>query len=176
MVSWKRFSSDHPDGVVLQPVRGDGTTRSAREIYDMEPYERYAGSGEFGLYGMRGEGERRSWDRDDIDAKTVVLGVEVGDEAVGYPVPRIEAAGGVVTDTVGGRSIVVVATDDGIHAFEDPGFTFERRDDSVHADGTTWDGTTGESADGRGLERVPARRLFAFAWQDAHGRGAFYSP
>jgi hypothetical protein len=174
MVSWGRFSADHPDGVVLQPVRGDGTVRSSRETYDMDPYERYADSGEFGLYGMRGEGERRSWDRDDIDAKTVVLGVEVGDGAVGYPVPRIEAAGGVVTDSIGRRSIVVVTTDDGIHAFENPGFAFERRDGSVHADGTTWDLATGESADGRTLERVPARRLFAFAWQDAHGRDAFF--
>jgi len=176
MVSWERFTTDHPEGVVLQPVRGDGTTQSSREIYDMEPYERYAGSSEFGLYGMRGEGERRSWDRDDLDAKTVVLGVEIGDEAVGYPVPRIEAAGGIITDSVGDQSIVVIATDDSVDAFENPGFTFERRDDSIHADGTMWDGATGESADGRKLERVPARRLFAFAWQDAHGRDAFYAP
>jgi hypothetical protein len=174
MVSWERFTTDHPDGVVLQPVRGDGTTQSSRAIYDMEPYERYAAGSEFGLYGMRGEGERRSWDRTDIDAKTVVLGVEVEDEAVGYPVPRIEAAGGVVTDSIGDQSIVVIATEDGIHAFENLGFTFERRGDSIHADGTTWDAATGESAGGRRLERIPVRRLFAFAWQDAHGRDAFF--
>jgi len=175
MVSWERFTAEHPDGVVLQPVRGGGTTgQSPREIYDMDPYERYADSGEFGLYGMRGEGERRSWDREGLDAKTVVLGVEVGDEAIGYPIPRIEAAGGIVTDSVPGRQVVVFATDDGVHAFEDPGFDFERRGGSVHADGTTWNGPTGESTDGRRLERVPARRLFAFAWQDAHGRDAFY--
>jgi hypothetical protein len=176
MVSRERFAADHPGGVVLQPVRGDGTTQSSREIYDMEPYDRYAEGAEFGLYGMRGEGERRSWDREDLDAKTVVLGVETGDDAVGYPVPRIEAAGGVVTDSVGGRSVAVFATDDGVHAFENPGFTFETRGDSTHADGTTWDGATGASADGRELERVPARRLFAFAWQDAHGPDAFHSP
>jgi len=173
MVSWERFRTDHPDGVVLQPVRGDGTEQSAREAYDMAPYERYADGSEFGLYGMRGEGERRSWDRDDLDAKTVVLGAEVGDDAVGYPVPQIEAAGGVVTDSVGGRDIVVVATEDGVHAFEDPGFEVERRGDAINADGTTWNVDTGESADGRRLERVPARRLFAFAWQDAHGRDSF---
>jgi len=125
---------------------------------------------------MRGEGERRSWDRTDIDAKAVVLGIEVGDDAVGYPVERVEAAGGVVMDTIGVRRIVVFATDDGVHAFENPGFDFERRGGTVHADGTTWDGATGESADGRRLERLPARRLFAFAWQDAHGREAFYAP
>ncbi|ELZ21128.1 hypothetical protein C475_19258 [Halosimplex carlsbadense 2-9-1] len=175
VVSWERFVADNPDGVVLQPVRGDGT-RSPDEVYDMDPYERYAEGGEFGLYGMRGEGERRSWDRTDIDAKTVVLGVEVGDEAVGYPVPRVRAAGGVVTDTVGSSRVVVFATDDGVHAFEDPGFDFERRDGSIRADGTTWDGATGESADGRALDRLASRRLFAFTWQDAHGRDSFYAP
>jgi hypothetical protein len=175
MVTWERFAADHPDGVVLQPVRGGGT-QSPSEVYDMGPYERYAGSGEFGLYGMRGEGERRSWDRDDLDAKTLVLGIEVGDDALGFPLARVQGAGGVVTDTVGGRPVVVFATDDGVHAFEHSGFTFQWRDGSIYADGTTWDLATGESADGRALERLPARQLFAFAWQDAYGPDAFYGP
>ncbi len=86
MVSWERSIAAHPDGVVLQPVRDNGSTGgSPGEIYDTEPYEQYA-------------------------------------------------------------------------------------------DGTTWDPATGESADGQELERVPARRLFAFAWQDAHGRDAFFEP
>jgi hypothetical protein len=34
---------------------------------------------------------------------------------------------------------------------------------------------TGESADGRRLDRLPTRRLFAFAWQDDHGPDAFWS-
>ncbi|WP_436930706.1 DUF3179 domain-containing protein [Halosimplex halobium] len=175
MVSYGRFAADNPDGVVLQPVRGDGS-QPPGEVYDMAPYERYAAGEAFGLYGMRGEGERRSWDRADLDAKTVVLGVEVGDDAVGYPVPRVRDAGGVVTDTVGGRPVVVFATDDGVYAFEHPGFAFERRDGTVRADGTTWDPATGESADGRALDRPSARRMFAFAWQDAHGPDAFYEP
>jgi len=175
MVSWERFAADDPDGVVLQPVRGGGT-QSPSEVYDMTPYDRYSGSEEFGLYGMRGEGERRSWDREDLDAKTLVLGIEVGDEAVGFPVPRVKAARGVVTDSVGDRQVVVFASDDGVHAFENPGFDFERRDGSIRADGTTWNGATGESADGRALDRLATRRLFAFAWQDAHGPDAFYAP
>lgn len=140
----------------------------------MEPYERYAGGEEFGLYGMRGEGERRSWDRDDLDAKTPVLGIEHGDEAVGYPISRVEVAGGIVTGTVGGRDVVVFATDDGIHTFENPGLEFENRDGAIYAGGSKWDGTTGESTDGRRLERVSGCQLFAFAWQDTHGRSALY--
>jgi hypothetical protein len=65
--------------------------------------------------------------------------------------------------------------DEGIHAFENPGFKFDRTDDgTIRADGTAWDAATGSAADGRRLERLPARRLFAFAWQDDHGVDAFY--
>jgi hypothetical protein len=141
----------------------------------MAPYEEYAVSDEFGLYGMRGTGDPRTWDRTDLDAKTVVLGIELGGEAVGYPIPRIREAGGIVTDTVGGRDVAVFAADDEIHAYRYPGYEFDRRDGSFHGDGTTWDPVTGESADGRRLERIPSRRLFAFAWQDAYGPDGFYS-
>jgi hypothetical protein len=175
VTTWKRFAAEHPDGVVLQPVRGgeSGSGRSARDAYDMRPYERYARSGEFGLYGMRGEGRRRTWDREDVDAKAVVLGIERGDEAAGYPVDHVEAARSVVTDTVGGLDVVVFAADGRTGAFEDPGFAFETRGGTVRGDGATWDPTTGRSSDGRRLDRVPARRLFAFAWQDAHGPDSF---
>jgi hypothetical protein len=174
LISYEAFRDGNPDGVVLQPAQGRDGTQSPRTHYDMEPYERYAESEPFGLYGMRGEGRQRSWDRDDLDPKAVVLGVEAGGEAVGYPVERVEAAGGVVTDTVGGLSVVVLAGDGGVHAFEDPGSAFERRDGDVVADGATWDPATGQASDGRRLDPVPSRRLFAFAWQDAHGEDAFY--
>jgi hypothetical protein len=97
--------------------------------------------------------------------------------------------GGVAQATVGGREVVVFATPDGVHAFENPGYEFEPATEEATADGTTpddeagrfhaddatWDGATGESDDGRELERVAARRLFAFAWQDDHGEDAFWS-
>jgi len=180
LVTWERFRTDHPDGVVLQPVRGTGPDeRSPRAVYDMTPYERYEADEAFGIYGMRGEGERRSWDRTDFDPKTVVLGVEHGDGAVGYPLPRVESAGGVVRDTVGGLDVLVFADEATLHAFEDPGLDFERVDDPeaegrFRADGTAWDPATGESGDDRRLERIPATRLYAFAWQDAHGPDSFY--
>lgn len=178
IISWERFAAEYPDGIVLQPVGGpDGAPgRPPRDRYDMEAYDRYVESTAFGLYGMRGEGEPRSWDRTDLDPKAIVLGVEHGDEAVGYPISRVEAAGGLVTDEVGGRPVVVVATDDGIHAFDDPGFAFEfdREEKLLRADGTTWGAVTGDSTDGRTLDRVPAHRLFAFTWQDVHGPDSFY--
>jgi hypothetical protein len=33
---------------------------------------------------------------------------------------------------------------------------------------TTWDAPTGRGADGQRLTRLPARRLFAFTWEDDH--------
>jgi len=102
MVSWAEFRATYPDGLVLQPVHGRGGSNEQlpATIYDMQPYERYAERDAFGLYGMRGEGEPRRWDRTDLDAKTIVLGVERDGDAVGYPIPVLESAGGTVTDTV----------------------------------------------------------------------------
>jgi len=175
--TWRAFRESHPDGVVLQPVRGgDGPgERPPAAEYDMAPYRRYHDDDAFGLHAMRGEGEPRTWDRTDLDAKTHVLGVVHDGDAVGYPRPRVEAAGGVVTDAVGGRDIVVVARDGALQAFVDPGLDFRSGEGGLVADGATWDPVTGESDDGRRLERVPARTLFAFAWQDDHGPDAFYA-
>ena len=151
--------------------------------YDAAPYTDYFESDGFGLGAHRGEGGRE-WSREDLDPKTVVLGVEEaegsgeGEDQLGFPLPRVEEAGGVTEAEVGGRAVVVFATPDGIHAFENPGYEFTPADGiegHFRADGTRWDGATGESDDGRQLTRVPARRLFAFAWQDDHGEGAFWS-
>jgi len=174
--TWRRFTGSYPGGVVLQPVRGGagpGQRSPARE-YDMEPYRQYYRDDDFGLYAMRGEGARRTWDRDDLDAKALVLGIEHEDEAVGYPLERVEMAGGFVTDTVGGQEVVVVAAEGELHAFVNPGFEFERNRDALIADGTRWNPRTGHSDDSRRLDRVAARTLFAFAWQDDHGPDAFY--
>jgi hypothetical protein len=77
---------------------------------------------------------------------------------------------------VGATDVAVFATGRGIHGFRNPGYRFAVEDGTVVADDTTWDLVTGESADGRRLDRLPARRLFAFAWQDDHGPDAFWSP
>ncbi|MFB6270362.1 MAG: DUF3179 domain-containing protein [Halobacterium sp.] len=182
VLSWRDFRDAHPDGVVLQAPGGESEAASSDDEpapieYDDAPYDDYVEGDGFGLAAHRGTGGGREWTRDDLDAKTVVLGVDHGGDAVGFPLPRVRDAGGVVQTTVGGLDVVVFATDDaGVHAYRDPGYEFERRDGDVRADGTTWTPATGEAADGRRLDRVPARRLFAFAWQDDHGEDAFYRP
>ncbi|WP_435360560.1 DUF3179 domain-containing protein [Haloarchaeobius sp. DFWS5] len=166
-----------PGGVSEAGQKGGA---AAEITYDSDPYDHYFDMDGFGLGAHRGTGSRE-WEReDDIAAKTVVLGVEATDTcgdgvALGFPLLRVEAAGGVVQTTVGTKSVVVFATDDGIHAFADPSVGFEPTDDGRFAgDGTTWNGATGRSDDGRELTRLAARRLFAFAWQDDHGPDSFY--
>lgn len=177
LMTWERFRTEYPDGLVLQPVhgRGDGPPgQPPRAAYDMTRYDQYAAAEEFGLRAMRGEGRERSWNREDIDAKTVVLGIVHGGDAIAYPVPRVRDEGGIVSDTIGDQDVIVVSSGTEIHAFEDPGYEFELRDGTLYGDGVTWDVTTGRSSDGRTLSRIPARRLYAFAWQDDHGRESFY--
>ena len=184
VVTARRFHEDY-DGVVLEAPGGDSEAASdddepAPIDYDEQPYREYETTPGFGLGAHRGTGGRE-WSRDDLDPKTVVLGIERDGDAVGVPLPVVQEASGALTVTVGGDEVVVFATEDGIHAFEPPETVEEfdpvraGADDGVRfrADGTTWNGATGEAADGRRLERVPARRLFAFTWQDDHGPDAF---
>ncbi|WP_135665632.1 DUF3179 domain-containing protein [Halorhabdus rudnickae] len=180
MVTGEQFQVSYPDGIVLQKPGGRSEAASEDDSpasieYDQSPYESYFEMDGFGLDAHRGDGSRK-WDRtNDIAPKTIVLGVEIGSDARGFPLPRVQEADGVVRTTVGGRDIVVFADETtGIHGFLDPGHAFEWEDDHLAGDGTTWDPATGRSADGRRLQRLPTRRLFAFAWQDDHGPDAFY--
>jgi hypothetical protein len=176
LVEYGTFERDH-DGVVLQPPGGEseaagpGADPTPVE-YDSDPYRAYATGEGFGLAAHRGRGSSREWDRDDLPPKAVVLGLEHGGEAVGVPLSVVREAGGVLEVTVGGRDLVVFGTD-GVAAYEHPGYRFSLADGQIRADGTTWSPATGESADGRRLEAVPAKRLFAFAWQDDHGPDSF---
>ncbi|QKG94376.1 DUF3179 domain-containing protein [Halorubrum sp. SS5] len=173
MTTYRAFREAYPDGIVLQPASEGSAAVSG---YDPSGYEAYEEREAFGLRGMRGEGPEREWHRDDLDPKTVVLGVTPTDGgALGFPLPVVEAAGGVVEATVGDTDVVVLATDDGLHAFEQPEFELRIESGLVSGDGATWTLTTGESNDGRQLRRVESRRLYAFAWQDDHGRRSFYS-
>ena len=94
--------------------------------------------------------------------------------ALGFPLPAVETAGGAVEATVGEVKVVVLATGDGLHAFERPGFELRVEGGAVRGDGATSTPATGESDDGRRRRRVPARHLYAFAWQDDRGPDAFH--
>ena len=173
MTTYNAFREAYPEGVVLQPESAGSAAASG---YDPSGYEAYEEREAFGLRGMRGEGPTREWNRDDLGPKTVVLGVTPsGGGVLGFPLPVVKAAGRVVEATVDSTEVVVLATGDGLHAFERPHFELRIEDGTVRGDGTRWIPATGESEDGRRLHRVPARRLYAFAWQDDHGPDAFYA-
>jgi len=176
VVEYGTFERDY-DGVVLQPPGGRSEAAGPGEApapveYDADPYREYERGDGFGLDAHRGEGEGREWGREDIPPKAVVLGLEHDGEAIGVPLSVVDQAGGVLEVTVGDRDVLVVGTD-GVAAYEHPAYEFTVVDGQLRADGTTWSALTGESADGRRLERVPSKRLFAFAWQDDHGPDSF---
>jgi hypothetical protein len=182
VLPYRRYADEYPDGVVLEQPGGHSEASAPGDEpepveYDDDPYRAYFEAAGFGLGAHRGSGGRE-WDRDDLDPKEVVVGVTAGGEALGFPHERVADAGGVARATVGDRDVVAFVTPDGIHAFDADGRSFEPTGEpgQFAADGATWDGATGESDDGRHLERLPARRLFAFAWQDDHGPDAFYEP
>lgn len=181
IVTWTAFRDAHPDGIVLQPEQAESeaasdTDEPAPIDYDMSPYESYFESHEFGLAAHRGEDSTRSWDRSDIDPKTIVIGIERGGEALAIPRPVVEAAGGTITVTIDGDRLLILVVDGQLHAIEHPGFELDVTEEGIVGDGTTWEVVTATAADGRTLERVPARRLYAFTWQDDHGADAFYLP
>jgi hypothetical protein len=178
------FREAHPDGVVLDPPGGESEAASdtddpAPVDYDADPYESYFETEGFGLGAHRGTGGRDDWpDRlaaAGLDPKSVVVGLEADGDAVGVALPTVESAGGVLRVDVGGTTAVVFSTPDGVHAFEALAFEFRPTDDegTFRGGGTAWNGATGAAADGRRLRRLPARRLFAFAWRDDHGVDAF---
>jgi hypothetical protein len=181
VVTWETFTAEYPDGVVLQPAHMDSEAASdsdepAPVEYEEDPYREYFESDGFGL-GAHRDGTGRTWDREDLSPKTPVLGLERDGTAIAYPETRIRDAGGLVEDTVAGTEILVVASDDGLHAYEHPGHSVERTaNGELSGDGTVWNPATGRSEDGRRLTRVPSQQLFAFAWQDDHGPAAFYTP
>lgn len=180
-LSLARFEERYPDGELLVAPGGESEAASATDEpapikYERNPYKRYFEMEGFGLGAKRGTGGR-DWNREEFGPKEPVLGVTRTDAVVGFPESTVEAAGSVVVTTVGDLDIVVFATPDGLAAFENPGYTFERaaQPGVFAADGTRWDGATGESEDGQALTRVAAQWLFAFSWQDDHGTDSFFA-
>jgi|APHM01.1.fsa_nt_gi Protein of unknown function (DUF3179). len=182
VLTWEGYRGGYPEGVVLQPPGGESEAASDDDSpalieYERSPYAAYVDGEGFGVGALRG-GESRLWARDDnIDPKTVILGVETDEAALGFPLSRVREVGGLVRTPVGDRAVLVVATEtDGIHGFVDPGGMIRLTDGILIVDDTRIDPATGRGADGRRLERLPTRRLFAFTWQDDHGPESFYRP
>jgi Protein of unknown function (DUF3179) len=110
---------------------------------------------------------------------TLVLGVEAGGAARAYPVSYVEAAGGVVNDTVGGVDLVVFAGRTGYSAaaferrLDDRVFHFRSRDGAAvdEETGSIWDLTgfaVSGSLAGRRLAFVYSQVEEWHAWSAYH--------
>jgi len=181
MTAASTFAEEYPEGRYLAPPEGkrrvtvptdDGDL--ATELRDIDYSEdHFADYVDGDWLGSRSRDAPRSWDRTDLAPKEVVLGIELGDEAVGVPYSSV-GADNAVDLSVGGTDVVILEADGDLHAFEDPGFHLAPVGNGRYdGDGTTWNGATGRAADGRRLSRTPTRRLFAFAWQSDHGPESF---
>lgn len=93
IASWTDFKAAHPDGLVLSRDTG------FRRPYGANPYALYDAPGNRPFL-FRGQIDPR------LDAMERVVGVEMNGEAKAYPFSLL-AEKRVVTDTVGGREIVV---------------------------------------------------------------------
>lgn len=181
VTTWTRYRSIVDDPLVLSETEMESEAASAGSSpaaidYSRDPYRRYFDSSGFGLAAHRNQAEERTWNRDDLDPKDVVLGLGTGEQAVAVPRPWALDRARVLTVPFQTQRIVVFTTDSGMYAYEHPGFDlgFESGE-RVAGDGTMWNAVSGQSQDGRQLDRVPTRREFAFTWQDDHGSSSFVS-
>ncbi|MPZ98511.1 MAG: DUF3179 domain-containing protein [Dehalococcoidia bacterium] len=113
-----------------------------------------------------------------LGAKTPVLGLTIGGEVRAYPVAAVESAG-IVADTLGGQSIVLVSLGPGtgvtVYRADDVRFTGigGTRDalELVDAEGLRWfmdERSLVNSRNSRVRESLPSRTAYWFAWSGAH--------
>ncbi|WP_336328745.1 DUF3179 domain-containing protein [Halovenus sp. HT40] len=164
------FEERYPDGEILQPPEW-GTSDYSTDRFAEYMHEDGVGPG--------GDPRLRTEITDwpfEFHNKALTLGLTINGQSRGYVRPVIEEAGGIVTDTLGGTDIAVFASPAGLFAYEREGIEFTPAEEGgqVQGNGTTWDVATGRSANGRALDRLPSRRLFAFTWRDDNGTDAFY--
>ncbi len=88
-MTWSEWKISHPDTVVLSPDTPFQDRYSPVTIARFNPREAVYGDGR-------------------LEANALVVGVEMGGAFSGYPVTELQAAGGVVNDTLAGQPVVVL--------------------------------------------------------------------
>ena len=131
--NWKRWLEKHPETRVLSPDTG-----YARD-YDIDPYKGYYQA--LGI--MFPVGDVRT----DLQAKEMVLGIEINGEAKAYPMSLLAGKGTTINDLVGGKPIKIFLSPDGQ--------VIEVRDDRSRS--------------------IPVIFAYWFAWQAFHPQTAVYT-
>lgn len=173
--TWGAWKTGHPDTLVLSATR---LGKQAAEVID--PYAAYYQSQSAGL-GGGGEVDPR------LPAKTLVVGVHIGDQAAAYPFERLKSIG-VLNTELAGVPIVVV-----YNRALNSAWVFDRRlgietlsfiigddpDTLIEAETpSVWDAKTGEALQGQPgglmLRPVPSTLVFWFAWSGLYPETALY--
>lgn len=164
MMRWRDWKRLHPATRVLSKV-DNGRTRGTADNY-----ERYHGSPSLGVTGRLG------MKREDLPAKTRVVGFRFADRAYAIDL-GVLGRGGVMTPTVAGQRFVVAATADGSAAriFRAHDHLFEMRSVDGRpqvvdkATGSVWQALEGRAVSGplagTRLDEVPVTLSYWFAWR-----------
>ncbi len=153
VTTWGAWHAEYPDAAMLQKVR-------ASYSYPYGGYER--DDRRCGLEGCRGADAR-------LHPKELVLGLaEPG--PIAFRTAAVDALGGVLLHSVGGRDLVVAGTPAGGHRVLDAtGLGLSNGTGVwVDVDGVAWDLLANQAADGRSMEELPSLRLYWFAWAEHH--------
>ena len=162
MTTWTSWLEEHPDTKTLD--------KNGRQEYRFDPYEPYYGDDSVGLFGRSVNDER-------LDAKELVIGVNVAGHAKAYPFSSLSESP-VINDEVGGVPLLVTFKSESRSAavfnrtVNGLALTFEM-DNGRLTDvetGSVWSALTGRALRGElagmRLTAIPSVTLFWFAWAD----------
>lgn len=176
MTSWADWKEQHPDTLVLSAVE------MGRNEEVLDPYAGYYTGGGIGVTGWANPNEL-------LDPKELVVGIEVGGTARGYPLGLIYEQG-IVNDTLNTLPLVLVfdpaletatvyraEAGDMKLSFTSATVSSLMQDEQT---GTLWEIGTGLATEGplagTRLSRVAAPLVFWFAWSDIHPKSDVFGP
>ena len=162
MTTWRSWLEEHPDTKTLD--------KNGRQEYRFDPYEPYYGDDSIGLFGRSVNDER-------LDAKELVIGVNMEGRAKAYPFSELSRSP-VINDEVGGVPLLVAFGSESRSAavfsrtINGRTLTFETRHGNLTdaETGSVWSILTGRALRGElagiRLSAIPSVTLFWFAWAD----------
>ena len=162
MTTWAAWLEEYPDTRTLD--------KGGRKEYGFDPYEPYYGDDSVGLFGRSVNDER-------LDAKELVVGVNMSGQAKAYPL-SILAESPAINDETGDVPILIAFEPDGRsaavfkRAVNGQALTFETERGNLKdvETGSVWSPATGQAVAGplagTRLSPLPSITLFWFAWAD----------
>ena len=170
MTTWTAWLQEYPNTRTLD--------KGGREEYGFDPYEPYYSDDSVGLFGRSVNDER-------LDAKELVVGVNVSGQTKAYPL-SILSDSPAINDEAGGVPLLVAFDPDGRSAavfsriVNGQAFTFETALGNLKdvETGSVWSPATGQAVEGAlagtRLSAIPSITLFWFAWADYNPNTRIY--